>query len=98
MLDDLLQSDGEFRDDDHVGPSGEAPHQGHPPGLASHGLDHHHSVVRGSGGVQSVHCLCDNGDRGVKANAVLREKQVVVHRLGDADHGHSPLRQCGADR
>ncbi len=98
MVDDLLEPDGEFRDDDHVGPSGDAPHQRHPPGLASHGLDHHHPVVRSSRGVQPVHRLGDDGNRGVKADAVLGDKEVVVHRLRDADDRHSALRQCGAHR
>ena len=45
VVHDLVQFDLELRNDDHVGPSGEAPHQRHPPGVSSHRLDHHHPVV-----------------------------------------------------
>src|ERR1035437_1891335 len=97
-VDDLLEGHGDLGDQDEVRTTGQASHQGHPTGVPAHHLDHHHPVVRGGGGVEAVERLGNPAHRGVEADAVVGDREVVVHRLGDADHLPTVVRQPGGHR
>ena len=47
--------------------------------------------MRGRRGVQTVERFGDHADRAVETDAVLGDEQVVVHRLGYADHSCAVL-------
>ena len=71
--DDVRQRDLVLRDDDQVGAACDSAHQSHPTRVAAHDLHHHHAMVRGGGCVQPIQRLGDDADRGVEADAELRD-------------------------
>ena len=66
-----------------------------PAGVAAHHLDHEHAVVRLGRGVQPVDRLHRDVDRGVEAEGEVGGVEVVVDRLGDADHVDAEVVQLG---
>jgi hypothetical protein len=98
VLDDRLELCRKLRDDDHVGAPGQAAHHRDPTGVATHHLDDHHPVVRGGRGMQAIECLDDDPDRGIEADAELGDGEVIVDRLGDADHRIAGVAHGGRDR
>src|SRR4029077_2513634 len=100
-LRDYLEVDLARRHEDLVGPPGDAAHHGDPTGLTAHHLDDHDAVVRLGGRVEPFDRLGRDEDRGVEAEGVVRAREVVVDRLGDADDRELMLgvqARCDAER
>src|SRR5574337_432334 len=86
MLDHGIEVVRDLGQQDHVGRAGEAAVQRDPAGVASHRLGDHHPAVAARGGFEPVERLGDDRDRAVEAEAQVGVAQVVVDRLGNADH------------
>ena len=99
-IDEHLFSVGDFRNEDHVGPAAESAVQGDPSGVTSHHFDHHDTFVAACRGVQAVERIDHHFDGGVKAEGHVRGGQIIVDRLGHADHRHARFLQLqgGAER
>ncbi len=70
----------------HIGPTGDAAVQGDPARVASHDFHHHHAVVRLGGRVDAVDRFAYHIARRIKPERVVGSPQIVVDRLGHADH------------
>ena len=68
-----------------------------PAGVPAHHLDDEHPVVRLGGGVQPVDRLARDVDRGVEAEGEVGAGEVVVDRLGYADHVDAEVGELGRD-
>ena len=68
-----------------------------PARVAAHDLDDEGTVMAFRGGVQPVDRLHRDVDRGVEAEGVVGRAEVVVDRLGHADHRQAPGVQCRGD-
>jgi hypothetical protein len=97
VRDHLLERDLELRDEDQVGPAGDAPHHSDPARVTTHDLDHHHAMVCGGGRVQPVERFGDHSDGGVEADAELGHREVVVDRLRNSHGREACLVQRGPD-
>ena len=84
-LDQVGQVDGDLGDEDVIGRRGHAREAGDPAGVAAHRLDHHHAAMALGRGPEPIDGLGHDVDGGVEAEREVRERQVVVDRLGDAD-------------
>ena len=74
-----------------VGAAGDAGVDRDPPRVAAHHLDHHHPVVALRRGVQPVDGIGRDLHRGVEAEGEVGGGEVVVDRLGHADHRDARL-------
>jgi hypothetical protein len=70
----------------HVGAGRQPRIQRDPPGVAAHHLYQHHPLMRLRGAVQAVDGLGGHGQRGVVTESHDGANDVVVDRLGHADH------------
>ena len=73
-------------DEDLVGPAGEPRVERDPAGVAAHDLDDDDPVVRLGRGLQPVDGVHGDLHRGREAEGVVGGREVVVDRLGHADH------------
>ena len=95
---DRFEVERDLGDQDGVGARRDAGLEGDPPGVAAHHLDDDHPAVRRGRREQPVDALRGEADRGVEAERLLRLVEVVVDRLGHADHPQSGLVQAVGDR
>ena len=84
---DFVEVERDLGHEDDVRPAGQPAGRGHPSRVAPHDLDDHDPVVRLRGRVEAVDGLHDRVDRGVEPNGDVGPPDIVVHRLGDSDHG-----------
>jgi hypothetical protein len=85
-----LRLEGQFRQQDHIGPTCDAALQRDPPRIAPHGLHDHHPAVAAGGGSQPAQGFGHHRHRAVEAEGALGQGNVVIDGLGHADHGQSP--------
>ena len=76
-----------------MGTGGDAGVQGDPADVAAHDLGHHAPLVRVAGGAEAIHRLGGDVHGGVEPERVVGRPQVVVDRLGNAEHVDAVLRQ-----
>ncbi len=93
----LVQVEGDFGDQDHVGPTGQPRPQGQPARVAPHDLHDHDAVVRFGRGVQLVQGVGGRVEGCVETEGNVRTPQVVVNGLGHPDHGHPHLIELVGD-
>jgi hypothetical protein len=89
LLAHLLDVEGDFRQQDHVGAAREPAVERDPAGVTAHQLHHDHAVVALRSGVHLVERLGRRAHRAVEAEAALGAAHVVVDRLGHADDGEA---------
>src|SRR5205807_1048755 len=82
----VIDIGGNFRNQDVIGGDSDAAEAGDPAGVPAHGLNDHDATVRFGGGAQAVHRFGDNVDGRVETEGEIGRGQVVVNRLGHADH------------
>ena len=87
----LVDRDRLLRDEDHVGPARDSTHDGDPARMAPHHLDDHDAVVRLGGRVKAVDRLGGDEDCRVESKRVVGPVEIVVDRLGNADHRKAML-------
>ena len=80
-----------------MGAAGHSRRAGDPAGVAAHHLDDDDPVVRLGGGVKTVDRVAGDLHGGIEAEGVVGAGEVVVDRLGDADHRHLVGRQAAGD-
>jgi len=76
-------------DEDLRGPAGDAGVGGDPARVATHDLTDKNPVVGLGGGVEAVNGIGGDLHRGVKAEAHLGGRQVIVDGLGDPNDRHA---------
>ncbi|EKD33862.1 MAG: hypothetical protein ACD_75C02569G0001, partial [uncultured bacterium] len=81
--------EGNFRDENHIGPAGNAGIQGNPSGVAAHDFDHHDPVMGFRRGMKLIQGFGGGGYRGIEAEGTIRLLQVVVDGFRHTDHRHS---------
>ena len=96
-LADLVDVERALGDEDDVGAAGDAAVGRDPARVAAHDLDDDDAVVRLRGRVQAVDRVGGDLHRGVEAEGDVGAGEVVVDRLGDADHRHAVGRQPARD-
>ena len=87
LVADVLERPGNLGNQNHVAAAGDARVQRDPAGVAAHHFQHHDPLVAGGRGVQPIEGVGRAGHGAVEAERERRGRQVVVDRLGDADHG-----------
>ena len=80
--------------EDRIGAAGDPRISGDPAGVATHHLDHHHTVVRLRGGVQPVDRIGGYLHGGLKAEGEIGGADVVVDRLGHTNERQPLLAQA----
>jgi hypothetical protein len=85
-------------DQDHTRAARQAAVQRDPAGVAAHHLDHDDAAVRCGRGVQPIEALRHHRDGRVKPERLVREAQIVVDRLRDADARQPVQREIVRDR
>ena len=86
---DLVDVEWDLWNEDHVGAAGDAGMQRDPAGVPPHHLDHQNPVMAFRRRVQAVDRLGRYLQRGVEAEGDIGGAEVVVDRLGHADHVHA---------
>ena len=71
------------------------PEDGNPAGVPPHHLDDHDTLVALGGRVKPVDRRAHHAHSRVEAERVVCAAQIVVDRLGQADHGHAAVVQLG---
>lgn len=97
-LDQVGRVEGALGQTDAVRAGGHAGLQGDPARVAAHDLDDHHALVGLGGGLQAVHGLGGDTDRGVEAEGAVGGGDVVVDRLRDADDRETGVEQHAGGR
>src|SRR5258708_20249068 len=81
---DVLDSEGNFWNENDVCPARDASFEADPTAVAPHDLDHHDAMVRGSGGMNLIDGVGYGLEGSVKAEFNFVCGQVVVVGLGHA--------------
>src|SRR5699024_4782926 len=90
---DLVDIEGELRQQDVVSATGHARMQRNPAGVTAHNLNDHDALVGFRSGVQTVDGLGGHGDGGVEAEGVIHAIDVVVDGLRDPDDRDAVIMQ-----
>ena len=85
-------------DENRIGAARDAGMERDPSRVAPHHLDDHDAMVRLSGRVQAIDRVGRECHGGVEAEAGGRADDIVVDRLGHADHGDAALTELLRDR
>ncbi len=94
---DLVDVEGSFRNEDHVGARRHSAVQGDPTGMPAHDLDDEDAMMAFGGGVQAVDGLHRDVDRRVEPEGVVGGRQVVVDGFGNPDNRDSFGVEPGGD-
>ncbi len=105
LLTDLLNVDGEFRDQDAFCSAGHTDGQGQMSFMPSHGLDNENALMRGGRITKLVHSLdaCVHG--GIETDCVVGIRDIVIYRArypygsnsSPAELVHAPEAAVAAD-
>ena len=87
----MRQVDGHLGHEDVVGPDGDARKAGDPARVAAHGLDDHDPPVALGRGAQAIDGFGHDVDGRVEPERKIGHHQVIVDRLGNADHGDAEV-------
>ena len=85
-LGDLIDVEGDFRDQDDICASSNAAVHGNPARVTPHHFYDHHPVVGLGGSVHAVDCTGGYVHGGIKAEGVICAREVIVYSLGDTDN------------
>ena len=96
-LADGVNGEGDFGDENHVRPAGDARAEPDPAGVAPHDLHDHDAMVRLRGGVDLVDRVGGRAHGGVEAEGDLGGAEIVVDGLGHAHDLHALLKQFLGD-
>src|SRR5262249_23714168 len=81
-----------------VGAAGDAAVDGDPAGVAAHDFDHDNPVVSFGRGMDAVNGFRRDVDRRVETEGEIGAREVIVDRLGNADHLDAKLKELLRDR
>src|SRR5258708_32998729 len=82
---DVLDSEGNFWNENDVCPARDASFEADPTAVAPHDLDHHDAMVRGSGGMNLIDGVGYGVEGSVEPECNFGGGQVVGDGLADAD-------------
>jgi len=93
MFANMLDGEGNFRNEDDMGAAGDAGFKSDPAAVAAHDLNHHHAMMRCGRGVNLVDGIGDGVQRGIESECDLGGGEIVIDGLGHADNLHSLLKK-----
>ncbi len=94
---DLVEVERPLGHEDRVGAAGQPGVHRDPAGMTAHDLADEHAVVRLGGRVEAVDRVGGDLHRRLEAEGVVGSREVVVDRLGDADHRDARRAQPARD-
>ena len=92
-----LDGERNFRNQNHVGASGDAGFERDPSTVAAHDLDHHDAVMRFTGSVDLVDGVGDGVQRGIESEGDFSGGKIVVDSFGYAHDLESLEKKIVAD-
>ena len=84
---DLRICKGDLGDENHIGAACETAVERDPSRMATHHFEHHYPLVAGGRRVEPIQCIPHTCDSRVEAKGHGGGFEIVINRLGDADHG-----------
>src|SRR6185503_1840979 len=97
LVADLVDVERDFRNEDDVGRAGDPGAESDEPGMATHDLDDHHTLVTLGGRGHFVKSIRGGRDCRIESECLDGPGDVVVVRLSDADHRQAPLAELQRD-
>lgn len=85
FVEDFIDRERDFGDEDEVGGTGDACFEGDPAGAATHDFGDHDAMMGFGGGVEAAEVFGDDVDGGVESEGDVSGGEVVVDGFWDAD-------------